>query len=164
VDGSAGVCACRVAGPGGSAGADHGHRTRPERYRGPGAAGQLPVLRRLLPGLSERGLRDGRLEVCVFPRINGSRCSGAGPSCWQRAPSGSVETPFSTESLAIVEPAPAPSWRTATSGQLPPRCGFEPCPCRWWSLDRHFEFYNRVRLVYNNAAEMKRNNHSTGAS
>jgi len=31
-------------------------------------------------------------------------------------------------------------------------------------LNRHFEFYNRVRLVFNNAAEMKRNNHSTGAS
>ena len=75
-------------------------------------------------------LRDGRLEVCVFPRINWFTLLRCGPVLLgaRRLPE-SVVTRFQSDSLALSSPAPAPFEVDGDlAGHLPARFGFEPLP------------------------------------
>ncbi len=77
-------------------------------------------------------LRDGRLEVCVFPKVNWLTLAWCGPALLAagRLPK-AVATRFQADSLTLSSPAPAPFELDGDlAGHLPARFGFEPSPLR----------------------------------
>lgn len=75
-------------------------------------------------------LRDRRLEVCVFPKVNWLTLAWCGPALLAagRLPQ-AVATRFQADALILSSPAPAPFELDGDlAGHLPARLGFEPSP------------------------------------
>ena len=61
---------------------------------------------RIFPGAD---LRDGRLDVCVFPRVNWLTLARCGPALLlQGRPPASLVRAFQAESLTLTSPVPTP--------------------------------------------------------